>query len=488
VGGSVRFIFVALGVCAISIPAVAMPASWTAFSPTSAAVLVDDVESNFPSWRAKPVREPSVRLQECGPSGPYRHPDCPPPPVAQPKRAQKPAPAVKKNAKAPPLPVKKPAARTAARALNEQERAAQAPRPLIATALRTQPKAEPGKPPAEMALRARVGQLFIAGFKGKRPSDPGVASIATAFRDGRLSGVIVSDANISTLRQLRQLVLTITKDSADAFPIVAVEQPGGLDSMLSEEKGFAYYASASAVSSEREPYEAQLVYREMAAELSSLGVNLNIGPSGDICRDGGVDLSGSCFGIAPPRVAAFAAAFNFGHHDRGVLTALRHAPFSAGFLPSWTTERASVAMIRRLARTEPSDALVIRVKATETAAFALFQPGWAAKQGVSELRRAYGFHGAIIFDLDLGVGGVPLRYGEAILKAFQTGADIVMVKDGSVLPADLPSIGYEAVETGLKSGRLSEARVEDAHRHVRRLKDRLRGLQSRTRMAEIFGQ
>ncbi|MFZ1109657.1 MAG: glycoside hydrolase family 3 N-terminal domain-containing protein [Rhodomicrobium sp.] len=362
----------------------------------------------------------------------------------------------------------------------------------MATALRTPPgapaKAEPGEPPVELAPRSTVGQLFLSGFKGKRSSDPDVARIADALKGGRLSGVIVSDGNISSLWQLRQLVLAITKDSAGAFPIVAIEQPGGPDSMLSEEKGFAYYASANAVSSERAPSEAQLFYREMATELSSLGVNLNIGPSGDICRDGGVDLSAPCFGTAPPQIAAFAAAFTFGHHDRGVLTALRHAPFSAGLLPSWRTERASAAMLRSVVRTELSDALVIRVKATEPTPFAHLQPEGAAKKSASELRRGYGFHGAIIYDLDLGANGAPFRYGEAILRAFQTGADIVMVKDASVLPGDLPSIGCDAVEAGLKSGRLSSARVEDAYRHVQQLKDRLRGLQARTHMAEILGQ
>lgn len=359
------------------------------------------------------------------------------------------------------------------------------------TGLQTPPSASAkpaqGQLLAEDELRPLIGQLFLSGFKGKRPSDPDVQQVANALKGGRLSGVIVSDANISSLRQLRQLVLAATKDSADAFPIVAIEQPGGADSMLSEEKGFAYYASANAVSSERDPFEAQLIYREMATELTSVGVNLNIGPSCDICRDGGVDLSASCFGTAPPRIAAFAAAFNFGHHDRGVLTALRHAPFSAGMLLSWRTERASAAMLRSVARTEPSDALVVRVKATDPMPFANSQLQRAARKSASQFG-GYGFHGAIIYDLDLGAGGVPLRYGEAILRAFQTGADIVMVKDASVLPADLPSIGYDAVEAGLNSGRLSLARIEDAYRHARHLKDRLRGLRARTRMAEIFGQ
>ncbi len=337
-------------------------------------------------------------------------------------------------------------------------------------------------------MRLMAGQLLLSGFTGNSPTDADVAHIANALHEGRLSGVVVSDANISSFGQLRELLLAIAKDSGGASPLIAIDQPGGPDSLLSEDKGFAFYAAANAVSSERSPQEAQLFYRDMAAELSSLGVNLNIGPSADVCRDEGVDLSASCFGTAPSRVAAFATAFNFGHHDRGVLTALRHVPFHAGLQPSWRTEPASRAILRSVIKGEASDALVIRVKAMETLLLDELPSGQSAPQRTGKLRHDTGFQGAIIFDLDLGLSSAPVRYGEAILRAFRMGADIVLVRSASDLPTDLASIGYEAIENGVKSGRLQMARIEDAYRHVQRLKERLRGLRTRLHMAEVFGQ
>ncbi len=468
-----------------------MPPSGGDLRPGGAVVFVKDLEDSFPAWRNV---APSIGPEDCRARGlQYRRGACVPlerkPPA--PKETQKTAPAKATAAQTPPLPVKRPDVKLAARLLGELERAAQAPKPLIVPASRTLPDAlvTAGQRRAgETPLGRMAGQLFISGFKGKNPTDAEVARIADAVHGGRLSGVVVSDANISSVRQLRQLILAIAKESANAAPFVAIEQPGGPDTVLADDKGFSYYASANAVGSERDPNEAQLIYREMADELSSLGVNLNIGPSGDICRDEGVDLSASCFGTAQSRVAAFAAAFTFGHHDRGVLTALRHVPYSIGLQASWKTQRASAAMIRGLTTSERSDALVIRVKATDPFPLAQAQPQPASRKSASRLRRSLGFHGTIIYDLDLGVGGAPLRYGEAILRAFETGADIVMVRDPSALPADLAAIGYDAVEAGLKSGRLPLARIEDAYLHVQQMKDRLRGLQSRTRMAEIFGQ
>ncbi len=405
-----RFFIIPLSVFAMSISASAMPSSGGALPSLSAVVLVNDAEETFPGWTS-PERnvKPRVKPEDCRSNGlRYRRGECVPPDrraASPPKDARKSA-----SARTPPLPVRKRDVKAAAPPLSEGERAALAPRPLIAPASRIVPEA-PSKAgprqPGGSQLGRMAGQLFISGFKGKGPGDAEVLRIADALRASRLSGVVLSDANISSAPQLRQLVLALMRDSANAGALVAIEQPGGSDTALADDKGFSYYASASAVSSERNPYEAQLIYRDMAEELSSLGVNLNIGPSGDICRDGGVDLSASCFGTAQSRVAAFAAAFNFGHHDKGVLTALRHVPFSIGLQASWKTERAGAAMLRGLMKAEPSDALVIRVKATDPFPLAEVQASRAPKKGASNLRRSLGFHGTIIYDLDFGVSGAP---------------------------------------------------------------------------------
>ncbi len=320
-----------------------------------------------------------------------------------------------------------------------------------------------------------VGQLLLSGFTGKRPADADVQRTARALRDGRLSGVFVSDANIASFRQLHQLLLSIRKEGGDTIPFIAIEQAGGPDSALSEEKGFAFYASPNAVSSERDPYEATRLYRGMASELSSLGVNLNMGPSADVCRDEGVNLSASCFGTSASDVAVFARAYSAGHHDRGVLTALRHASRRAVFQPS-KPEPASKALLRSVMTVDSADALVVRVKTMERLPFGL--------QSASRLRKVTGFRGAMIFDLDLGVSGAPVRYQEAIIKAFQTGADIVLIRNPTVLPADFASIGYDAVESGIDTGRLQMARIEDSYRRVQRLKDRLRRLEAKAVHAE----
>jgi beta-glucosidase-like glycosyl hydrolase len=330
-----------------------------------------------------------------------------------------------------------------------------------------------------------LGQLILTGFSGKRPDEPDVERIIREVRDGKISGVIVSDSNVAGFQQLRRLLSAVANAGGETPPLLAIDQPGGPDTVLSEEKGFAFYGSPSSVSSGGSAYEAQLLYRAMAGELATLGVNFNIGPSEDACREDGVNLSAFCFGAMPSRIAAFARAFNFGHHDRGVLTALRHVPFRSGLRSSWMNERASSAILHLLVKAETSDALVVRVKAMEPMALTDVAFAWRRKKAKAPGGRNFGSDGALIIELDPGPGGAPIRYDEAILRAFQAGADMILIREPSSIPAGVYNVSLDAVRAAVKSNRLPAARITEAYKHVQRLKARLRASPSRTKVAGL---
>ncbi|MGC1584733.1 MAG: glycoside hydrolase family 3 N-terminal domain-containing protein [Rhodomicrobium sp.] len=370
--------------------------------------------------------------------------------------------------------------KAAAGAMSEHERNAVAPKPLVAARAAAPIKAVPGKT-FEERLRRMAGQLLVSGFSGSEPQDADVERIANELRDGKLSGLIVRDSNIVSAGQLRRLLATINSSGGETPPLIAIEQPGGPDTVLAEDKGFAFYNSANAISSSGSAYEAQLAYRAMAGELAALGITLNIGPTEDICPEEGVDLSAHCFGTSPALITAYARAFNFGHHDRGVLTALRHVPFRAGLRTSWMNERASSAMLHFLVKGETSDALLVSVKAMEP--LPLMDLSFRALRGPRV--RSSGFRGALIFEMDMGDGSAPMLYGEAIVRAFQAGADMILVRDPSSLPAGLSAVSLDAIRAALRSGRLQMSRIEDAYRHVQTLKARLRTFPSRTKIAGL---
>jgi len=407
-----------------------------------------------------------------------------PPPVHE-KPKQEPATAQTKLPHSPQQPGPARASKKAAvRPQSEPERNAAAPRPLTAASASAPVRALPGKT-TEERLKYMVGQLVLTGFSGRQPDEPDVERIIHDIRDGKISGVIVRDSNVAGFQQLHRLLLAIGNAGGENPPLLAIDQPGGPDTVLSEGKGFAFYGSASSVSSGGSAYEAQLLYRAMAGELAALGVNFNIGPSEDACSDDGVNLSAFCFGAMPSHIATFARAFNFGHHDRGVLTALRHVPFRSGLRSSSMHERASSAILRLLVKGETSDALVVRVKAIEPMTFTDIAFGLRQKKPKAPGGRHFGFEGALIVELDMGPGGAPVRYDEAILRAFQAGADMVLVREPSSISPGIYNASLDAVRAGIKSGRLPAARIADAYKHVQRLKARLRASPSRTKVAGL---
>jgi beta-N-acetylhexosaminidase len=341
------------------------------------------------------------------------------------------------------------------------------------------PPDTPPSPPSGK-LREMIGQILLSGFTGREPGDPDVEHVASELRGGNLAGVLVRVSNIENSAQLARLLAAITVASGDGAPLIAVEQPGGPDTALTEDKGFAFYNSANAAGSSGSPSEAQSQYQAMAGELAALGVTLNIGPSEDACRKPGIELSAHCFGTAPPHIEAYAQAFKSGHHGRGVLTALRHVPFRRGLRTAWLQEQPSSALLHILLKHEPSDALVVGVKAMEAMHYLGASLGKARTENGRAGRNT--FHDALIFELDMPAGA-PAVHGEAIVRALQSGADMILIRDPSALPPALAALSVDVIQHALKSGALQAARLEDACRHAQALKTRLQTLQARSRMA-----
>ncbi len=78
-----------------------------------------------------------------------------------------------------------------------------------------------------------------------------------------------------------------------------------------------------------------------------------------------------------------------------------------------------------------------------------------------------------------------MRYGDAIVRAFEAGADMILLREPNSMPGGIPAVSLEAIQAGVKSGRLQMSRIEDAYRHVQRLKARLRTFPSRTKIAGL---
>ncbi len=308
---------------------------------------------------------------------------------------------------------------------------------------------------SDPTLQAMAGQLVIVAFEGQSPSDAGPMAAASALKSGAISGVLIRDGNVKDAAQLRELARFFQAQTATP-PIVALERPGGVALALTPARGFKSFPSAAEIGAAADALDAFNRYKDMAAELSALGVTFNLGPSANICAANAPDKP-HCFGAAPPHVASFATAFNFGHHEAGVLAGTRYA-MSAG-------DPSNIEALRDVMRRLAPDALVVGFDGGGPASRD------AAAKALASVRET-GFDG--VFAVEIAGAKSAADLGDAVVQAVETGADVVLLIEPRRDQVETWGPAVEALKSAVQSGRIAMPRLEESNRRVAQLRARLR--------------
>lgn len=170
-----------------------------------------------------------------------------------------------------------------------------------------------------------AGLMVMVGFTGTDPKSKELELIRRQIQGGELGGVVIFANNIESPQQLSDLLGALREDQ-DGL-LVAIDQEGGRVQRLRASHGGRDYWPAARVASECDEEEAYEHYRELAAELSSVGVNLNFGPVVDLDL-GSPAISGHLrsYGEDPQTVVKYARAFIRAHDEHGIASCLKHFP------------------------------------------------------------------------------------------------------------------------------------------------------------------
>ncbi len=322
--------------------------------------------------------------------------------------------------------------------------------------------AAPRPPPcAPAALEERAGRLLLVGLpEVTSPDDPLLAEVA----DVGVSGVLLTHTNVVGPRQVRALVGALRSAAGGALLVAVDEEPGRVRTF---EELFGFVPSARRLANERTPAEVRDLGRETGLFLSGLGVDVNFAPVADL--DGGPredTIGDRSFSADPGTAADYALAYARGLRDAGVTPVVKHFPGrsdaagddhvgkSVATTPLAELVESDVAPFRDLVDAGAPVVMMGNVvyEALDPAAPASMSP---AAYG---MLRDIGFEGVAITD-SIGMGAVNLRwdYGEATVKAVAAGADGVLATDGWGA-----RWMRDALVDAVQSGRLSEARLNDA--------------------------
>lgn len=343
----------------------------------------------------------------------------------------------------------------------------------------------------EMTLEQKVGQMFMVGFgnPGDQPAYEINDQIRTLIQEKHVGGVILFGRNVESPEQVRKLTGELQKLALSSPPgiplLVAIDQEGG--PIIRIREGVTLFPGNMALGATRDPNLAYEAGRIAGMELRAMGINMNLAPVVDLNNNARNPVIGvRSFGEDPSWVARMAEANIRGYHAGGVLTAVKHFPGHGDTAVDSHVDLPTIARDRK--RLEEADLVPFRRAIAQGAdavmsahvTFPAFEPSGlpatlSRRVLTGLLRKELGFDGVIMTD-DMEMGAIAKRFGsaKAAVRAIRAGADVVLVCH--TLSVQKESI--EAVTQAVRSGEISEERIDRSVRRILKLKAKQLGSQS----------
>lgn len=341
------------------------------------------------------------------------------------------------------------------------------------------------------ALKQKVGQLLMIGFRGYLPADS--SHIVNDLAEYNLGGVILFDYDVPTRRAVRNIEsanqVRSLNDSLQALAstplLIAIDQEGGRVARLKSSRGFPENVSAEYLGTMDNSDSTRVYAEEQTALLSDLGFNVNFAPVVDLNTNPDNPVIGSIersYGADPDLVTKHASIIIEEHQKHDILPVIKHFP---GHGSAWNDSHVGMADVtdtwvdtelapyRNLAETNyhfgVMTAHVLNKNLDEELPATLSR---SIQTGL--LRNSIGFDG-LLFSDDMQMEAIRSFYGLefAIEHALNAGVDVLVFGNNSVYQ---PNIVPDAVNIVLKlveNGSVSEQRINEAYSRVMKTKQRL---------------
>lgn len=333
------------------------------------------------------------------------------------------------------------------------------------------PSIASGLPAGQLA-----GQRIVIGFGGARPP----AAVEPMIRAGEVAGVVLFADNLpsrSAGRRLIRRLQAIRRPPGLRDPLlVMTDQEGGLVKRIDG----APNGSARAMGARGAPFAADQG-RRTAANLRSVGIDVDLAPVLDVARPGGtIAETDRGFGSAAAEVAATAVPFATGLQAGGVAATAKHFPGLGSARLNTDDAIQRIGLSRRALRTVDEAPYRDFVAAggdlvmLSTAIYPAFSPlpaAFAPTIARDELRGRLGFDGVSITDaLDSVAARAFGGSAKAAVAAAGAGVDLLLYTEAK--PA---AEAHDALLRALRKGKLSRAGFETSAGRVLRLRHGLGG-------------
>jgi beta-N-acetylhexosaminidase len=338
------------------------------------------------------------------------------------------------------------------------------------TPKQTSPEAIARQVLARMSLEQKVGQVFMLGFDGTTLTPENRALIQGLH----LGGVTLFGRNIENGPQLARLDAAL-QTIADPVPLfISVDQEGGLVVRVTD--GATIFPGNMALGATGDPSLAGRIASASADELLAMGVNMDLAPVVDVNTNPLNPVIGTrSFASDPTAVADFATQTVNAIQHSGVSAVAKHFPGHGD--TDVDSHRDLPVVPHPLDRLESLEFVPFRaaiqagVDGVMTAH--LYLPAIEPQQDLPAtlsktvltglLRERLGYQGLILTDaLDMDAIKKDRPAAEAAIQAFEAGADMLLIAGIKSDDRQHLGDGPPALLDAVKSGRVSEARLDQS--------------------------
>jgi beta-N-acetylhexosaminidase len=342
----------------------------------------------------------------------------------------------------------------------------------------------------EANMDFKIGQMLMVGFRGGDVNSTSI--IGKDIRNRKVGGVVLFDydytlnteRNITSAVQLHRLTGKLQK--LTPYPLlIAVDQEGGRVCRLNETSRFERTPSAKYLGGAN---DLSLTYKEaskIASQLSQMGINLNFAPVVDLDLNPNNPVIGGrerSFSSDPNVVTSHAVKFIEAHHQQRVLCTLKHFPGHGSSFADSHLGFVDITKTWSPVELKPYEEIIKLGLADAVMTAHVFNANLDANNCATLskpivtglLRKKVGFDGVVISDC-MNMEAIRGNYGfeEAIRRAIDAGVDIILISNNMVYDEDVAARAVALIKKLVKSGRITQERVDESYERIRKLKGKL---------------
>ena len=340
-----------------------------------------------------------------------------------------------------------------------------------------------------LTLREKVGQLFMIrpeqldtrltpqqAHKDNKTSvktvNPVMLETMSNYPAG---GFIIFAKNIADPKQLRTFTHQL-RETNPVTPVIAVDEEGGQISRLANSPSLKLrkYPNSEAIAKSG---QLKQVAEYIASYLRDYGFTMDFAPVADInTNPANIVIGTRAYGSNPEYVSRCVSEYLDGLHSHGIMGSIKHFPGHGD--TKGDTHKQSVTLSKTWPELLSAEIIPFKNNLAKTDSVMIAHitldnvtsdelPATLSRELVTgKLRNELGYNGVVITD-GMMMGAISDNYSssEAAVLAIEAGCDIIL------MPWDYRQ-AFEGVVEAVKSGRLSEARIDESITRINRMKER----------------